>query len=242
VLSHSIETVDLLLTEVAMPGASGPELAARLLAERPDLRVLFVTGEAVDAELGGDAVLRKTFTGVELERAVRGRLLPVLTGNAGEGDALVRRLRSPELLAAYLFWRAARNGDRPPRLPDLGWGGLPQAANAFTAAVEPAGNRVNFRFLQVGAALEARLGRKLGGTLTSDLGWPSQDDEVLGSLEGAYRRCARTRAPSYEYASYDFGDGAPIMFERLILPVSNDGERVTHLVGIALFSENSQTN
>nr|WP_294546405.1 PAS domain-containing protein [uncultured Rhodopila sp.] len=242
VLSHSIETLDLLLTDVTVPGASGAELAARLRADRPDLPALFMTASAAEADLDGEAVLRKPFTGAELENAVRGRLLAVLAAGKADGDPLIRRLRSPELLAAYLFWRAARNGKRPPRLPDLNWGGLPQAANAFTAAIEPAGNRVNFRFLRVGAALESRLGRKLGGTLTSELGGPAQDDEVLGSLEGAYRRCARTQSPSYEYASYDFGDGAPVMFERLILPVSDDAEHLTHLVGIALFNENAQTN
>jgi PAS domain S-box-containing protein len=242
VLSHSIETLDLLLTDVTAPGASGPDLAARLRADRPVLPVLFMTAGADEAGPGGETVLRKPFTGVELERAVRGRLLPVASATQRDGDPLIRRLRSPELLAAYLFWRAARNGDRPPRLPDLNWGGLPQAANAFTAAIEPAGNTVNFRFLHVGAALEGRLGRRLGGTLVSELGGPAQDDEVLGSLEGSYRRCARTQAPSYEYASYDFGDGAPVMFERLILPVSDDGHRLTHLVGIALFTENARTN
>jgi hypothetical protein len=65
---------------------------------------------------------------------------------------------------------------------------------------------------------------------------PDPDDEVLGSLAGAYRRCERTSAPSYEYAKYDFGDGDPVLFERLVLPASDDGERVSHLVGIALFS------
>jgi PAS domain S-box-containing protein len=242
VLSHSIENLDMLLTDVTATGISGRQLVARLRADRPDLPVLFMVAGTSEADLDGEAILRKPFTGAELDHSVRGRLFPVLAGAKGDGDALIRRLRSPELLAAYLFWRAARNGDRPPRLPDLNWGGLPQAANAFTAAVEPEGNAVNFRFLRVGSALEERLGRKLGGTLTSELGGPAQDDEVLGSLEGAYRRCARTGSASYEYASYDFGDGAPVMFERLILPVSDDGERLTHLVGIALFSEDAQTN
>jgi PAS domain S-box-containing protein len=242
VLSHSIESLDLLLTDATVPGASGAELAARLRVDWPDLPVLFMSSDAAEAGLDGETVLRKPFTGAEMEHAVRGRLLPAVASAKADGDPLIRRLRSPELLAAYLFWRAARNGGRPPRLPDLNWGGLPQAANAFTVALEPAGNSVNFRFLHVGAALEARLGRKLGGSLTSEIGWPAQDDEVVGSLEGAYRRCARTQSPSYEYASFDFGDGDPVMFERLILPVSDDGEHLTHLVGIALFNENAQTN
>jgi hypothetical protein len=163
------------------------------------------------------------------------QLIPAAV-SGGEGGALLRRLRSPELMAAYLFWRAARNGDRPPRLPDLNWGGLPEAANAFVVAVEPAGNVVDFRFIHVGSALEARLGRRLTGALTSEIGLPQVNEEVLGSLEGSYRRCARTLSPSYEYASYDFGDGAPTMFERLTLPVADDADNITHLVGIALFS------
>jgi hypothetical protein len=187
-------------------------------------------------------VLRKPFKGPDLAKAVRDRLAPILSGHATDQDRLVQRLRSPRLLAAYLYWRAARNGNRPPRLPDLNWGGLPQAANAFIVAVETTGEEVRFRFLRVGAALEARLGQSLGGVLTSEAGLPEQDEEVLGSLEGAYRRCARTMSPSYEYASYDFGDEAPVLFERLVLPVSDDAERVTHLVGIVLFSGDAQTN
>jgi hypothetical protein len=135
-----------------------------------------------------------------------------------------------------------RNGNRPPRLPDLNWGGLPQADHAFTVVVERVGEDVRFRYLQVGAALQARLGHSLQGVLTSDVMPPEQDEAMLGLLEGAYRRCVRTIAPSYEYMSFDFGDDAPVLFERLILPVSDDGEQVTHLVGLALFNHNAKTN
>lgn len=41
--------IDLLITDVVMPGANGAELAARVLEARPDIRVLFMSGYTEDA-------------------------------------------------------------------------------------------------------------------------------------------------------------------------------------------------
>ncbi|MEG3178100.1 ATP-binding protein [Sphingomonas sp. RB3P16] len=73
-LLDRIGHVDLLVSDVLMPGQTGPEMVAALLTHRPDMAVLFVTGYAGEAggeaEFGGHHVLRKPFTLVGLERAV----------------------------------------------------------------------------------------------------------------------------------------------------------------------------
>jgi len=69
--------IHLLLSDVIMPGMSGPDLAAHLKRERPDTRVVFVSGYA-DAALEnhglsepGMAFLAKPFTREEVLRKVR---------------------------------------------------------------------------------------------------------------------------------------------------------------------------
>ena len=70
-------TIDLLLTDVVMPGMSGVDLAERLTALRPGLRVLFVSGYAGDRlgqrRYSGDPseLLKKPFTPEVLLKRVR---------------------------------------------------------------------------------------------------------------------------------------------------------------------------
>jgi CheY-like chemotaxis protein len=64
---------DLVVSDVLMPGQTGPEMIAGLLDRHPDLAVLFVTGfagEGSAADFAGRPVLRKPFTIAGLERAI----------------------------------------------------------------------------------------------------------------------------------------------------------------------------
>ena len=68
---------DMLITDVVMPGLSGPNLAARLREDNPDLRVLYMSGYTDDAtELHGTfwgdvPLLHKPFTPTLLAERVR---------------------------------------------------------------------------------------------------------------------------------------------------------------------------
>jgi two-component system, cell cycle sensor histidine kinase and response regulator CckA len=69
---------DLLITDVVMPGWDGAELARRVKAVRPDLKVLFISGFAppiAGGRLLGAEVLDKPFHRESLLRAVRNTLI-----------------------------------------------------------------------------------------------------------------------------------------------------------------------
>jgi two-component system, cell cycle sensor histidine kinase and response regulator CckA len=72
--------IDLIVTDMVMPGMTAHELAAQVRAMRPEIRVLFMSGYTEDAALRqrvvepGAAFLEKPFTVQTLTRAVQGAL------------------------------------------------------------------------------------------------------------------------------------------------------------------------
>ena len=78
--SEHAGTIDLLLTDVIMPGMNGRELADTLSRRRPGIRVLFASGYTdnvladQDALAPGVTLLDKPFTPAELEAKVRDML------------------------------------------------------------------------------------------------------------------------------------------------------------------------
>ena len=72
------EKIDLLLSDMYMPGLRGPEVAEALAPKRPGIRVLFMSGYAdQDSRAGvpfGANFLNKPFSGKELAAAVEAAL------------------------------------------------------------------------------------------------------------------------------------------------------------------------
>ena len=68
VARNSPEPIDLVLSDIVMPGMIGTELAQRLLAEHPDIQVVLMSAHVVDELARPDRrwnvpVLRKPFEG-----------------------------------------------------------------------------------------------------------------------------------------------------------------------------------
>jgi FixJ family two-component response regulator len=69
--------VDVVLTDVIMPGGSGPEIVSQLLLRRPSLKVIYMSGYSEDVIVArgilnpGVAFLQKPFTADALRRRVR---------------------------------------------------------------------------------------------------------------------------------------------------------------------------
>jgi two-component system cell cycle sensor histidine kinase/response regulator CckA len=69
--------IDLILTDVVMPGASGPDLMKTFAGRRPGLRVIYMSGYTEDAIVQhgvlnpGIAFLHKPFTSDALGRKIR---------------------------------------------------------------------------------------------------------------------------------------------------------------------------
>ena len=85
-------SVDLLLTDVIMPGMNGPALAKQVRALRPQMKILYMTGysgEFIRADMltPGVSFIQKPFTPAELGRKIR-KLLTDPQEAAGDSAAL----------------------------------------------------------------------------------------------------------------------------------------------------------
>ena len=85
-------SVDLLLTDVIMPGMNGPALARQVRALRPQMKILYMTGysgEFIRADMltPGVSFIQKPFTPADLGRKIR-KLLSDPREAAGDSAAL----------------------------------------------------------------------------------------------------------------------------------------------------------
>src|SRR5262249_41300378 len=67
--------IDIVMTDLVMPGMNGRTLASRLREIRPEVKILFMSGFAdqsiIPADPGDERILHKPFTGAQIAVAIR---------------------------------------------------------------------------------------------------------------------------------------------------------------------------
>ena len=74
--------IDLLVSDLAMPGRDGRELAERAVTLRPAMKVLFMSGDSQEDIVKGTPFLQKPFQPADLAHTVR----DVLDAHAGTAE------------------------------------------------------------------------------------------------------------------------------------------------------------
>lgn len=144
-----------------------------------------------------------------------------------ESSNFADRIKSPALRAFYRRWRNVLiDGDGLPNVAVFDPGDL--APMSFTAAVEPHG----FRFVFFGDRLAAWLGESLEGRLLQD-----DAPERFGSLKAAYRSCVEQQVPAYESVHFDFGGGDTVSVERIVVPLFDASQGVSHVGGAVMIED-----
>lgn len=137
------------------------------------------------------------------------------------------RLRSSDLVALVDYWCAQRGAKAMPARGDIDPLHLRRHLPRLILA-DVLEDPLRFRFRVVGTELEQRLGYTITGTeMTAD----------SPVFYAPYAACAREKRAAREFASFDFGTGRqPGTFERLLLPLSEDGQRVSMILGEAIYT------
>jgi len=141
--------------------------------------------------------------------------------------SLSGRIRNPDLRRFYQIWRVTLiEGLALPRVDTFDPRELEPMS--FVAAIEGDG----FRFIRFGARLVEWLGESLEGRLVRD-----DAPQGFGSLAAAYRACADHQTPTCESMRYDFGGGESVSFERVVVPLFDDKQTVSHLGGAVMIED-----
>lgn len=159
---------------------------------------------------------------------------PAIDDARAPPDAVVQALRThvrtPWLREVLDAWVRACGTALLPNPLDVDLAVAPYADHSLVVLVNPDEPGGRLRLLRIGRALQDALETAGGG----EAGMVSA---LAGSLGDTYRRTAASAVPRYERARYSFGDEPAAAFERLTMPASLDGQRVSHVIGVVAFSD-----
>lgn len=97
-----------------------------------------------------------------------------------------------------------------------------------TMLVDVSSAPFDLRFRLVGTGLVNSYGREITGRRLRDLDLGGREEKIFRE----YAECVETRAPSYCIDEFDLASGRHLYFERLLMPLSDDGIAINMLFGV----------
>jgi len=150
-------------------------------------------------------------------------------------NRLEQRLRSDCSRSLFKQWRDANVIGSVPDFASFDLESCVEPHRIVVAEVDLSKVPIEFSIAVAGDTLREAAG---GSTLATEISVAGNDN--LAAREAAYRRCALTGRPSFEYARMDLDVGQIETFERLLLPYSTDGRTVDRIVGAVVIASESQ--
>jgi len=141
-------------------------------------------------------------------------------------DEFEDRIQSPNLRRIYEIWRSKCSDELLPRRADVDPVEFGKALpNVFLVEIQPTEPKLLLRVM--GTAFEEQYGENVTGKYIEDLDFGAARDEILA----AYDRLIESKEPVHIANEYEKSDGRVMRFERITLPLSDDGEIVTAVLG-----------
>lgn len=147
-------------------------------------------------------------------------------------DEFGAALTVPEHRELYAYWCSKRVAGRLPARGALDPVDIPGLLPwLIVLDVEWSGGEARFRFRVVGTGCVERYGRDATGLWFDE----AYEGETLARQRAAYTEVARTAVPCHSRPLFPVPEKNHVTYERLILPLADDGAAVDTLVALMIF-------
>lgn len=138
----------------------------------------------------------------------------------------------PKLLAFYDYWRAAAKGRSMPTRADIDPAEMPRDLLPYLFLVDVVDGGQRFKFRLVGTESAIAAGQKLTGRHIDEVNLSHSYAHYVSNL---YRRVLERRRPVLSISNIGTPNTEYHMTQRLMCPLSTDGETVTMVISCQVF-------
>ena len=136
------------------------------------------------------------------------------------------------------YWHAKRGGRAMPRKTDIDPVEIAPKVLPNLQIIEVIDGGARFRYRLVGTALVDAWGKDFSGRIADEL-FP---DDRLNFVQSIYRTVCATKMPFFSCNKYHTPKDLDLFSMRIYMPLSDDGESVSHILGVMRFEYGSPLN